>query len=386
MNKFTLEAFNVDFIDQVKFLAAKIPSLSANIKTEEATKNALVMPLLNILGYNVFDPTEVVPEFTTDYGTKKGEKVDYAVFQDGKPVILIECKNIDADLDTVHASQLFRYFTVSEAKIGILTNGIVYRFFTDIDAPNKMDEKAFLEINLLDIKEPLINELKRFKKESFNADDLASVACDLKYTREIKLILANEINNPSEEFVKFFAKKVKDGVFTQSVKEKFTNITRNALNQFINDRINERLKFAMTNTVNSTPTDDDVENPPNELENTIQDEIVTTEDELQGYYIVKSILCENLDIKRVYIRDKKNYCGILLDDNNRKPICRLYFNSKKKYLGLFTDNKNEEKVAIEDLNDIYNYAEKLKVTVNNYDNKNTEGALPKYQIAGDHSS
>ena len=144
----------MDFIDQIKVLAAKIPSLSANIKTEEATKNALVMPLLNILGYNVFDPTEVVPEFTTDYGTKKGEKVDYAIFREGKPVILIECKSIDVDLDTVHASQLFRYFTVSEAKIGILTNGIVYRFFTDIDAPNKMDEKPFLEINLLDIKEP----------------------------------------------------------------------------------------------------------------------------------------------------------------------------------------------------------------------------------------
>lgn len=328
------------------------------------------MPLLNILGYNVFDPTEVVPEFTTDYGTKKGEKIDYAIFIDGKPEILIECKNIDADLDTVHASQLFRYFTVSEAKIGILTNGIVYRFFTDIDAPNKMDEKAFLEINLLDIKEPLINELKRFKKESFNADDLASVACDLKYTKEIKLILTNEINNPSEEFVRFFAKKVKDGVFTQSVKEKFTNITRNALNQFINDRINDRLKFAMTDTVSSTPIGDNVENPLTETESIVQGEIVTTEDELQAYYIIKSILRENFDLKRIYIRDKKNHCGILLDDNNRKPICRLYFNSKNKYLGLFVDNKNEEKVAIEDLNDIYGYAEKLKITVSNYESNN----------------
>lgn len=358
----------MDFIDQIKVLAAKIPSLSANIKTEEATKNALVLPLLNILGYNVFDPTEVVPEFTTDYGTKKGEKVDYAIFRDEKPVILIECKNIEADLDTVHASQLFRYFTVSEAKIGILTNGIVYRFFTDIDAPNKMDEKPFLEINLLDIKEPLLNELKRFKKESFNADDLASVACDLKYTKEIKLILTNEINNPSEEFVKFFAKKVKEGVFTQSVRDKFTVITKNALNQFINERINDRLQSAMTGTVISNPIEDNVENPPAQPENLIQDEIVTTEEEWQAYFIVKAILHENLDIKRIYIRDKKNYCGILLDDNNRKPICRLYFNSKKKYLGLFADNKNEEKVAIEDLNDIYTCAEKLKITIGNYDN------------------
>jgi predicted type IV restriction endonuclease len=329
------------------------------------------LPLLNILGYNVFDPTEVVPEFTTDYGTKKGEKVDYAIFRDGKPVILIECKNIDANLDTVHASQLFRYFTVSDAKIGILTNGIIYRFFTDIDAPNKMDEKAFLEINLLDIKEPLINELKRFQKESFNIDDLASVACDLKYTKEIKLILANEINNPSEEFVKFFAKKVKDGVFTQSVRDKFTIITKNALNQFINDRINDRLKFAMTDTVSSTSnTNDNIEKPQTETENVAQDEIVTTDKELECYYIVKSILREDIDIKRITIRDKKNYCGILLDDNNRRPICRLYFNTKNKYLGLFADNKSEEKVSMMDLNDIYNYADKLKITISNYENNN----------------
>lgn len=234
-----------------------------------------------------------------------------------------------------------------------------------------MDEKAFLEINLLDIKEPLINELKRFMKESFNSDDLASVACDLKYTKEIKSILANEINNPSEEFVKFFAKKVNNVPFTQGVREKFTPITKNALNQFINDKINERLQFAMTDTANSTSnTNENIENPQPETENVVQNEIVTTEEELQAYYIVKSILCENLDIKRISIRDKKNHCGILLDDNNRKPICRLYFNGKNKYLGLFADNKNEEKIAIEDLNDIYSYAEKLKITFRNYENNN----------------
>ncbi|KKG69844.1 restriction endonuclease or methylase [Methanosarcina mazei] len=359
----------MDFIDQIKVLATKIPKLSESIKTEEGTKNALVMPLLNILGYNVFDPTEVVPEFTTDYGTKKGEKVDYAIIQDGKPIILIECKNFDADLDKLHASQLFRYFTVSEAKIGILTNGIIYRFYTDIDAPNKMDDKSFLEINLLDIKEPLINELKRFKKETFNIDDLASIACELKYTREIKLILANEINGPSEEFVKFFTKKVNDGPFTQSVCEKFTVITKNALNQFINDRINDRLKFAMSEDMISSTSnvnnDSEISSP--EPGNNNPNEI-TTEEEIEGYHIVKSILRENVDLKRIVMRDKKSYCGILLDDNNRKPICRMYFNTKQKYLGLFTEEKNEEKVPIEDLNCIYSYADKLKSAVNIYEN------------------
>lgn len=358
----------VDFIDQIKVLAAKIPKLSESIKTEEATKNALVLPLLNILGYNVFDPTEVVPEFTTDFGTKKGEKVDYAIMQEGVPIILIECKNIDADLDKEHASQLFRYFSVSEAKIGILTNGIVYRFYTDIDTPNKMDDKSFMEINLLDIKEPLINELKRFKKESFNAEDLTNVACELKYTKEIKLILANEINNPSEEFVKFFAKKVKEGVFTQSVREKFTIITKNALNQFINDRINDRLKFAMTeDSVSSTSnTNDENEKIPPSV-----NDIITTDEEIDGYNIIKSILRVTVDPKRIALRDKKSYCGILLDDNNRRPICRLYFNTKQKYIGLFAEGKNsEEKIPIIDLNDIYNHEDKLKNTISYYENGN----------------
>jgi len=367
----------MDFIDQIKVLAAKIPKLSESIKTEEATKNALVLPLLNVLGYNVFDPCEVVPEYTTDYGTKKGEKVDYAIFQDGKPIILIECKNIDADLDKEHASQLFRYFSVSEAKIGILTNGILYRFYTDIDAPNKMDDKSFLEINLLDIKEPLINELKRFKKESFNIDDLANVACELKYTKEIKMILANEINSPSEEFVKYFTKKVTNSPFTQSVRERFTALTKNALNQFINDRINERLKFAMTEdslSSNSTEpvqvsnSNENKELPSSDISNNNPEGIVTTGEELEGYYIIKAILRESLDLKRIAIRDKKSYCGVLLDDNNRKPICRMYFNNKQKYLGLFTGDKEEEKVSIEDLNCIYNYADILKSTVSSYDN------------------
>ncbi|WP_440948414.1 type I restriction endonuclease [Methanosarcina sp. T3] len=371
----------MDFIDQIKVLATKIPKLSESIKTEEATKNALVMPLLNILGYNVFDPTEVVPEFTTDYGTKKGEKVDYAIMQDGKPIILIECKNIDADLDKEQASQLFRYFSVSAAKIGILTNGIIYRFYTDIDAPNKMDEKSFLEINLLDIKEPLINELKRFKKESFNIDDLANVACELKYTKEIKLILANEINSPSEEFVKFFAKRVNDAPFTQSVREKFTVITKNALNQFINDKINERLKFAMTeDTIPATSnTNESNENSSSDIGNNNSEEIITTEEEIEGYHIVKAILRENVDLTRVVMRDKKSYCGILLDNNNRKPICRMYFNTKQKYLGLFTEGKNEEKVPIQSLNDIYSYAEKLKCTISNYDNtEKSKGVVSDY--------
>lgn len=347
----------MDFAERVKAFASRISTLSKNVRTEEATKNALVMPLINILGYNVFDPTEVIPEYTADHGTKKGEKVDYAIIRDGEPSILIECKNIGADLNKEQASQLFRYFSVTAAKVGVLTNGIVYRFYSDLDSPNRMDGKPFLEINMLDLKDTLITELKRFTKESFDSDGLADVAYDLKYTREIKQILTRELASPSDEFVRFFAKQVYAGSLHKNVREKFSGITKDALTQFVNEKINERLKSAMA----------EEESPSKETGIDEGDGIVTTEDEWEGYYIVKAILHEIIAPSRVVMKDTRSYCSIILDGNTRKPICRLRFNSRQKYLVLFDENKERDKLPIDDLNEIYNHSDKLKTTVQNYD-------------------
>jgi hypothetical protein len=161
------------------------------------------MPFIRILGYDPFNPNEVNPEFTADVGTKKGEKVDYAIIKDGKPCILIECKPVNSDLNKEQASQLFRYFSVTPAKIGILSNGIIYQFFTDLDEKNKMDIKPFLEINLLDIKEQSIEQLKKYTKQALNLDELHDTASELKYTREIIQIANKEFAQPSEEFVGF---------------------------------------------------------------------------------------------------------------------------------------------------------------------------------------
>jgi len=357
----------MDFIDQIRTIASRINKKIEHLQTEEATKNALVMPFINALGYNVFDPTEVVPEFTADVGTKKGEKVDYAILQDGKPIILFECKCCHTNLDDEHASQLYRYFSVTEAKFGVLTNGIVYRFYTDLEEPNKMDKKSFLEINLLDIKEQLIHELKKFSKSAFNLVDIVTTASDLKYTKEIKKILLDQMNNPDENFVRFFASQIYPKKLTQSVKDQFRVITKHAFHQFINDRVNDRLKSALE--------DDDKDSNNSDLdESSISDKdeqierIITTEEELEGYFIVKSILRETIDIKRIVIRDHINFCNILLDDTIRKPICRMHFNKDQKRLGLFNEQKKKEKVEIKVVDDIYQYADRLRKTVHNYDN------------------
>lgn len=355
----------MDFSEKIKGFVVKIPKLSENVATEEATKNALIMPLLNMLGYNVFDPFEVVPEFTADHGTKKGEKVDYAIILNNKPQILIECKALSSDLNNELASQLFRYFSVTDAKVGVLTNGVKYRFFSDLDSPNRMDDKPFLEIDLLNLKDPQIIELKKFAKENFDPEGLTSTAITMKYTKEIKEILTNELSSPSEDFVRYFAKQIHSGPFTKPVRDKFTPITKNAFNQFINDKINERLQSALTQ--DDSANENNVESIEESEENP-NDGIITTDEEWEGYYIVKAILHEIINPEKVAIRDSKSYCAILYEDNNRKPICRFYFNRNKKFVGFFDNNKNMEKIPIESLNELYQYSGKIKATANIYQN------------------
>ena len=360
----------MDFIDKIRELSARIPKQLDNIQTEEATKHAILMPFMAILGYNVFDPTEVTPELCADVGIKKGEKVDYAILRDGKPIILFECKHHAAELGKVHASQLYRYFTVTEARFGVLTNGLVYWFYTDLEAPNKMDAKPFFEFNLLDIKESAVEELKKFSKSSFDLDFILTTASELKYTREIKRLLLEQMHEPTDDFVRFFASKVYCGKVTQSVRELFFQLTKQAFKQVINDQINERLKSALatdTTIMDSTASDVlsvAVSVAPSETTSSVE----TTEEERECYYIVRAILREVTLPKRIAMRDVQSYCGILLDDNNRKPICRFHFNSVQKYLTFF-DTDKEEKVSIEGLDDLYKYAERLKAAVAKYDAK-----------------
>jgi len=355
----------MDFIDKINELAAKIPKQIDHIITEEATKSALVMPFINALGYNVFDPREVIPEFTADVGIKKGEKVDYAILRDGNPIMLIECKWCRANLDEEHSSQLFRYFSATEARIGVLTNGVIYRFYSDLEQTNKMDSKSFLEVDMLNLNENVISELKKLTKSKFDLDEIISSASDLKYTKEIKKILNEQLTSPEDNFVRYLASQVYSGKLTQSVREQFQEIVKRAINQFISEKINERLKSAL-----NEPMERDEQKETESEKEEIDDkkQIITTEEELEGYYIVKSILRDAIDPSRIAQRDTINYFGILLDDSNRKPICRLYLNQEtKKYIALFDKNKKEEKVQIYELDDIFKYASRLKETVGFYE-------------------
>ncbi|MFN3402677.1 MAG: type I restriction endonuclease [Cytophagaceae bacterium] len=348
----------MEFIDQIKALSEKVSRLKEQIQTEEATKNAFIMPFIQTLGYDVFNPTEVIPEYVADIGIKKGEKVDYCILKDGHPVLIIECKHWKADLN-VHDSQLHRYFHVTKARFGILTNGITYRFYSDLEQPNKMDDKPFLEFSITEIKEHVIEELKKFQKNSFNIEDILSSASELKYSKEVRSIMANQLANPSEEFVKFFASKFYDGRITAKLMEQFSFIVKKSLNQFISDTINDRLKAALANEKNSIVEEKVIVVANEPIVSSDENKIVTTEEEIEGFFIVKSILRNHVRSTRINYRDYQSYFNILLDDNRNKMICRLYLNGSKKFIGVFDSGKSETKIQIESLEDIYNCADKL---------------------------
>ena len=352
----------MDFKDAIKLISERVEKLKDNLLTEEATKNALVLPMLQSLGYDVFNPLEVIPEYICDIGTKKGEKIDYAITLNNEPILLIECKHWNQEL-TLHDNQLLRYFHVSKAKFGILTNGIVYKFYTDLETPNKMDEKPFLEIDLLDLKSHHIDELKKFHKAYFNVDNILSSASELKYTSQLKSIISKEFSNPSPEFVKLFSKQIYDGMITPKLLDQFTSLVKKSISSLISDTISERLKSALKT---ETSKEEEITESEPILTPEDNDGIVTTEEELEGFMIIKAISREVVDVSRVVYRDAKAYFAILFDDNNRKPICRLYFNGGKKYIATFDSEKKETKNPIESLDDIYKYCNEIKNVIKFY--------------------
>ena len=354
----------MDFVDQIGQLSDRVAKMKQQLLTEEATKTALIMPFIQTLGYDVFNPLEVIPEFTSDIGTKKGEKVDYAIMQNNRLVMLIECKGINDKL-TNHDTQLIRYFHACEAKFAILTNGQIYKFYTDLEDHNKLDDKPFFEIDLLNIKEQQVSELKKFHKSNFDIDKIISTASELKYTSAIKSILNSESEDPSEAFVRFFIPQVYTGKATAKVLDQFTEIVKKAMNQWLSDKVSNRLKSALekeseANKEEAKKIDESINNEEQKKN------VETTEEEIEGFLIIRGILRQKVDVKRVFYRDTQSYFGVIFDDNNRKPICRLHLNGGKKYIELFDEEKNGIKHELASLDDIYNHSDQLIQTISYY--------------------
>lgn len=347
----------VDLIDKLAELANRVARQKDSVMTEEATKTAFVLPFLQALGYDVFNPTEVVPELTADHGVKKGEKVDYAIKRDGKIIVLIECKPVGAVLEAKYAGQLFRYFSVTETRLGVLTDGVRYVFFSDLDAANRMDDRPFFEFNLLAHTPSDIDELKRLSKPTFDLDSVIGRAGELKYHRLLLAEIKKEFDTPSDDLIRLLTARVYNGRLTQQTKEQFTSIVGRALRDFVRASVNERLKSALdtgaATTNQATPTTPE-KAAAEAVSSSRDDGIETTEDEIEAHRIVRSIGAEFVDPDRIVMRDAKSYCAILLDNNNRRPICRLHFGKTKLSLTLFA-GEEETRADLSKLSDIYTH-------------------------------
>lgn len=356
----------MDFIDQIKQFSKRVDSLKDNLPTEEATKTSIIMPFFSLLGYDVFNPEEFMPEFTADVGIKKGEKVDYAILSNGEPTILIECKWIGEPLEK-HDSQLFRYFGTSKAKFAILTNGKIYKFYTDLDESNKMDETPFLEIDILDIKETQVAELKKFHKSNFDVDSIFDVASELKYSNEFKSVFAAQLQTPSDDFVRFFLSRSYDGRFTQNVLDKFKPILKKALNNYITELMNDKIKNALgsQDVADKNEESTDVVSDNKSTSERVH-KIVTTEEELEAYFIVKNLLKDIVDMNDITYKDNERYMTILYKNKSTKWICRFYFNNANKYITISDNNKKEQRFDIKDVYDIQNLKDDLTSSVSKY--------------------
>lgn len=337
----------------IQTLAGRVRNHAETISTEEAAKTSIILPFLQALGYDVFDPAQVVPEFTADAVGKRGEKVDYAIKLDDEIRILIECKGLSTPLDQKHLAQLFRYFTVTKARFAILTNGREFQFYTDLEEPNKLDTRPFFSFDILDLSAANLAELKKFERASFDVDKILATAERLKYVSAAKKHLAEQMDNPSEDLVRLITNAIHEGRNTAQVRELVASAMKSAFKEIVRDAVQSRLSTALENNV-ETITDDDS-----------QSDIITTEEEREGTMVIRAIVRDILDGTRVQMRDAKSYCAVLVDDNNRKPLARLHFNQKNWRLGLF-DGDAEDRVAIDNLGDIYAYAERLRATAQKY--------------------
>lgn len=325
---------------RLEALGEKIRKHAEILETEEAAKFALVNPFIEALGFDLSDPSQVVPEFTCDVGGKKGEKVDYALKIAGEVAILVECKATRSDLNLRHASQLYRYYGASDAKFAVLTNGVIYKFFSDLNAANRMDDEPFLMVDLCNLSKSDVREIAKFQREGFDAEAAAEAAANMQMQSGVLEVLTRELNEPSDKMIQLVASQVVEGRLSPGIKSAIARHIPNAFNAMIRAKLDAKWTSAMREEPDAEPAS--------------ASEIETTPEEIEGFNIVRSIGSELVSPDRIVMRDSKSYCAILLDDNNRKPIVRLRFNSPTtKHLGIFDADKNEEFLPVESPVDIF---------------------------------
>lgn len=315
-----------EFENELQVLSRQISQRKQLVTNEEMTKQSLIIPFLQLLGYNVFDPLEVRPEYDADFSFKKGEKVDYAIFRNNEPIIFIEAKSVDETL-TLHNGQLARYFNATPSvKVAILTNGIEYHFFTDLTKENIMDRDPFYIFNIESYKEIDIENIDRFRKEKFDSASIMTLAEDLVYFSNLNHTLKELFTNPSDDFLRFLIKDFSNHRVTTNVIERFRPIVKKAINTTLLEIISEGLtETASTMVVKGKSLS-------GRSEGTKKSKVHTTEDEMKGFKLIKEILHQaNRSIDQLAYKDTVNYFNIYVQ-SVPKWFIRLKVERGNKYV------------------------------------------------------
>jgi hypothetical protein len=313
------------------------------IKGEESTKQALVLPFLQILGFDIYDPTEIRPEYVADFAKKKSngqfEKIDYALYVKGELGIFVECKSIEAKPQD-HDGQLARYFNSTQSvRVGILTNGLTYRFFTDLRAPNMMDESPFFEFNVLSFTERDADALRPFTRDGFNAATVQRYAEEVISMEKITTLVDELLRNPSEDFIRFILGTLNlvSGRITERVIERFSPIVKksvqSALLGMMTKSIQQEIAPQEAAVVEHAPpaaSNPPAESPSTKDQNpTRESAVVTTEEELEIFRIVSRLCDESATKVPIKYKDTATYFGINIGVVTRWFL-RVFVNGPRK--------------------------------------------------------
>jgi len=365
------------FFDQVKQIAARVKEYQSDAQNEAQTISYLVYPFLkDVLGYDYASPKEVVREFGADIAGKKGEKVDIALLgEDANPVILIEVKACTATLGNNPLVQLTRYVQNTPARICILTNGLVYKFFSEKYEDNKLsiDTEPFLEIDLLKyalntaIEDEPIKKLQKFRKKDFDVEEILGAAEDFKYINAMKEFLKKQLDNPEDEFVKVVLKGLPFDTRKKNMGEKFAPHVKQALVEIIGERVAKRIAAAGDLEKSQSLEDEIKTNAATEAEvaSTVDEEgFAISEEAIEAVYIIKAILAEVIETGRVSHKATTAYISIIIDERVSKWVCRLMLSKRSKFVQ--PADGSGEKIRLESINDIYKYKEILLQSVSRY--------------------
>jgi hypothetical protein len=297
------------YVKRVKDLAEHVRG------NEQATKQSLIGPLLTLLGYDLTDPRECIPEFRADFGKERSVKpIDWAFFQGGFPIFFVEAKDAGKKLSG-YDEQLGDYFAKApEAKLGILTNGVQWRFFTDVVNANVMDKEPFVKWDVLADEEPPFDFLNLLHKSQYNSQLMRTFA-ERKHKQNLLVTELSHLLEPSREFIRLAIANIETRILTERVLEFWKPVVSNALEEWVKQRM---LSMVLSNPALGEASQGAAA--------TSALKIVTTKEELDGFATIQRLLGPG---RPIAYEDTVSYFKIHLVERRTWVICRLYFDRKR---------------------------------------------------------